>query len=246
MKRFFSFIILFTLLLLFVPLFLFFTHPTKKSIPSPSFFPTPTPVPLSQINTSSLHPINHAETASLFVTAVFPPDKTIHAPLNQQILLTFNKAFTKDRVQFFVKPAFQFSTSIEGNSLRIIPQQQLTEGTTYQFSVNITNDLPSPVFHFTTVGTIQPAQQDTFVNNAQESDKTIQTTHPDIFLSNKTPFSSSDFSVSSDFTDTPTSHFFFTVSLEGNQSISKQDFLSWVRQQGLTDQQISSLDIRYQ
>lgn len=72
-------------------------------------------------------------------------------------------------------------------------------------------------------------------------------TEPDIFLSNNLPYQTTDFAASAAFTSSPTDHFYFIVLvISGNPDVTKQKFLAWVQSLGITQQQISQLDIRYQ
>lgn len=69
---------------------------------------------------------------------------------------------------------------------------------------------------------------------------------PDLFVSNFLPYETQDFAASSDFTESPTSHFYFVVVLKNsNNNLSMEKFHQWLLSLGLEQQQIAQLDIRY-
>lgn len=98
-----------------------------------------------------------------------------------------------------------------------------------------------PSFPVTTPTPLPPANQD---HAADLNNQYNMTNQPDIFLSNKTPYDTTDFSVTSDFASSPTQHFFFTVTAKNAHA--QQAFLTWLHSLGLTDGQIQILDVRYQ
>src|SRR3989344_178136 len=82
---------------------------------------------------------------------------------------------------------------------------------------------------------------------AEKQEQFQKTEYPDAFLANITPYQNNFFSITSDFTSTPTEHFYFTIRfLSSDKVAAQQSALQWIKGQGLTDQQIQSLDLRYE
>ena len=82
---------------------------------------------------------------------------------------------------------------------------------------------------------------------AEKQEQFQKTEYPDAFLANITPYQNDLFVVTSNFTSTPTEHFYFTVQLLSTDKVAaQQSVLQWIKGQGLTDQQIQSLDLRYE
>ncbi len=161
--------------------------------------------------------------------------------------VTLNQSPTPGRLSFFSFPEIQETATISGNQIIITPTSPLEKNIIYSYSITDTQTneiVKSGEFSTGGIDAIRPLQGryanlDTVADNAQK----IQ--HPDIFLSNQTPYASLSFSIISTFTPSPTGHYYFTVSLLAEKTFAKNAFLSWVKNLGLTDQQISSLDITY-
>jgi len=68
---------------------------------------------------------------------------------------------------------------------------------------------------------------------------------PDLFISNKTPYQNEYFAITYTFKTQPSGHFAFTVQLKNDRAKAQQEFASWLTAQGLTNTQISTLDITY-
>lgn len=69
---------------------------------------------------------------------------------------------------------------------------------------------------------------------------------PDFYLMNFATYTGKTFNISYQFKKTPTEHYGFTATLTGsNKAGAKQDVMTWIKSTGLTDAQISTLDIQY-
>lgn len=86
-----------------------------------------------------------------------------------------------------------------------------------------------------------------FPEGAAEKEEDFQLkNHPDFYLFRKTPFDDPAFSVTSNLKPLPHEHFGFSVTIKSaDKAKGRTTFLNWVKSQGLTLEQISSLDIEY-
>ncbi|HLB61111.1 MAG TPA: hypothetical protein VJL83_05915, partial [Patescibacteria group bacterium] len=71
--------------------------------------------------------------------------------------------------------------------------------------------------------------------------------HPDVYLTNKTPYAEPSFSVVSDFKKEPTGHYYFIVEISEGFTLEqgRTEFVNWLKTLQLTEQQINLLDIEY-
>lgn len=77
--------------------------------------------------------------------------------------------------------------------------------------------------------------------NAEDFNKTA---HPDVYVANKTPHDTTDFSVTSRFVPGyPEGHYGFTVT-QHTQNAQKA-FIAWLHSLGLSDETINGLDVVY-
>lgn len=98
----------------------------------------------------------------------------------------------------------------------------------------------------TTDGPTQTFLPDTQPSGAAEREDNFQKeNHPDVFLSNQTPFENEMFLVESGYKSAPTGHFYFKIMLKGNYETSKKTVFDWMKSLGLLDTQIQKLDIEY-
>lgn len=215
-----------------MPILLFVASRRATEPVGPGTTPTNTPIP----------------TQALSVVSTTPADGAKNIILNQQITIIFNRVFTQDEISFSIAPPISTSQQIKNNQLLVTPQQNFQQGTLYTYALKYASETTLPkTYSFTTVGPTQPYLPDTRPSGAAEQNNAfLIQNHPDVFLSNQTPYSASNFSVSSDFTQTPTGHFHFTVSLIGNSQDAKNAFIQWALSLGLTNEQIQQLDITYQ
>lgn len=213
---------------------------SKQTTPTPSIFPISTVTP-ETIPTGAEKPLD--------IIFTQPEDKAKNISLSQDIIISFNRVLSLSEVIFVLAPAVNYTTSINGNNLIIKPSEPLSPGTLYTYIINykFLKQLPSKTRSFTTLGPTPSVKPDTFpVGLFEEQDRLQREKHPDIFLANQTPYSTNDFSISSDFKQTPIGHFYFVVTLKGeDKNLAKNNFMAWLESLGLTDQQIQGFDITY-
>lgn len=236
-KRLILFIII---LALFVPLvlFVFFLEVSNSGRTAPGIIATPTPITIPGVKNPGS--INTTPT-SLLVTNIDPANKSTNIPLDKAPVLTFNKVITISDITITIKPNTPFTEDTVNNQLIINFNNHLPPQTIYTITEsNKTQKIPQ-VFTFTTGDA--PSTDQTANSNAQGN---LQN-NPDMFLFSQMPYNTNEIAAYGEFTSTPTGHYFFTVSLLGtNQQQDKQDFITWMKSLGLSDQQIQKLDIRYQ
>ena len=155
-------------------------------------------------------------------------------------------SFFKDikDIDFSVNPLFDYQLQANNNILKVLPENNLAPGTKYTYIVKYKSQtLPSRSYSFLTAGEIKDLP-DTQPEGAAEAEAEFQRqNHPDVFLSNFTPFESATFSLSSEFIGEENGHFRFTVTSQ--TSAGKNDFLNWLKSLNLSDNQIAELDISY-
>lgn len=188
------------------------------------------------------------EGGSYYVVSTTPVDKAINVPIDQAITMTFNRGVKLTDIEFGIDPNFKYSTQVVQNKLIIKPLENLTPSTIYTYSVNfpVTGEF-APSFSFISFGPTPQFQPNTAPKNYEEvEDKFLLEKHPDIFLSNKVPYSSRTFSISSLYKRQPSGHFAFIVELKDiSTGQSKADAVNWMKSLGLSGQQINQLDIEY-
>lgn len=174
-------------------------------------------------------------------------DTSQHVPVNQPITFSFNQAVTTNSIHFFSFPQITATVTTSGNQFIVTPTTPLENNLIYTYT--ITDSQTGEVLK---KGTLNTGGSDAtlplsgrYQNLDTVAEKDLLQTNPDIFLSNQTPYRQSSFSITSVFTQDPTSHYYFSVTLVGDQTQAKQNFLSWLNSLGFSDTQISSLDIRY-
>lgn len=163
------------------------------------------------------------------------------------ITFKFDKTLGSAKISADSVPNVLFQVEKNNNVVTISPKEALKSSTPYTFVVQIISNGKTELFDtdFYTIGpslsptpTVQPYDITNFLEQQKQD-------NPDVYLSNKVPFSNSYFSVDSTFVSSPTGHFQFKVTLKRDRDVAKQQFLSWVASQGLGQEQISKLDIIY-
>lgn len=231
-----------TVVLIFIPLFLLFIRPSSNNLLFPGNI-TPTPFK-DGVNSDDPN-------SPLRVVSTSPQDKSLNAPLDSLIIVTFNRTPRPNEFRFSSSPELPGEFDVEGKKLILKPVSALLPSTKYIIALGLL-DVPGKTgvygFSFYTLGPTPSPFPDTRSVELEEQDEEIQRqTRPDVFLRNETPYSDSSFSVTSAHTSTPTGHFYFSVWLLGaNKDTSKTAFKTWVKSKGLIDSQIQNLDIRYQ
>lgn len=215
--------------------FFIFFRSAKNPQPSP-FFPTPTSV-LDQYFNEQNKPLE--------ITSVFPTNKAQNITTDTKITISFNKYVSMQDFTFTFAPEIDYDATISGKAFTVTPKTPLNPGSIYYYIVKFPNGSFSQQYRFTTAGqgpASNPATDDNLRQLQNAWDKSFA---PDVFVANHAPYSTNDFSVSSNHQDTPPEHYYFSVFLNGDQNITKQAFLGWLKSLGLIDSQIASLDISY-
>lgn len=189
------------------------------------------------------------KSSTISIVSTTPEDNSKNIPSNSEIVITFNKEPKGGDVRFNTNPRIEGSTEIRGKNYVFIPSSPLPQSTFYVITLGLLDRKPTGVhaFVFQTEGPDPnfPSTEEP-PNFVEDTENYQKENYPDVFLANKTPYKNDSFSVSSAFAKTPKEHFYFTVILKGEETKSKNEFLDWLKSQGLTDTQISTLDIRYQ
>lgn len=228
MKKFY--VILSLVIIVAIPLVLF----TVSSVLSPKKSPstialTPTP------------------TGALSVIKTVPSLNQKNVPVSQPISIEFNKTLTLADVTIISSPPTQYNMSINGSALTMSPFSFLSSSTSYVITIN-SSDHKKLIYTlvFSTEGPIPTTIDTRPSGEPQKTDDLLKKDRPDAFLSNKMPYSTTDFKAVYAFKSAPTGHFAFTVTLLGtNKDASKLSFINWVKSFGITDAQINQLDITY-
>jgi hypothetical protein len=218
-------------------LFSLFTNGNKKQ--------TPQPIPQKGIIVNTQYPDQQYT-----IVSTNPSQGQTNVARTQPITLTFNQT-VETIPHFSLLPSVQYSMVARGNTVTITPTNSFEVGQMYSLVVT----LPRPTqgndtlyqLVFTIAGPTPTLAPDTTDQNLfKNDDESTKNARPDVFLSNYTPYTSSTFSVASDYKTDPTGHFFFTVTIHGDQNSGRADLTNWMKSLGLTDSQIQSLDITYQ
>lgn len=191
--------------------------------------------------------ITPAPSRSLSVVASSIQDRQINVPLTSEIVITFNQEVNSSLISFNILPTPNYVFEIEQNRLIITPTEQLLPSTIYSFSVSSTKDnsLLTSV-SFTTFGPTPTLLPDTRPSGEpQNTEALLLQTRPDVFLSNKMPYENESFSATYTFVSQTPSHFAFTIDPKGTTENARSSFINWAKSLGLSDAQISSLDISY-
>lgn len=201
-------------------------------------------------NTTSNQPSALSPTSTqpnLFIISTVPSDEKTSVSLSEKITITFNRKITVSEIDFTLLPSLPVTTEINENIITVTPKDPYEPGMKYTFVIRFPNStLLTRSYSFTTIGPTQPFLPDTQPTGAAEKEDNFQKeNHPDVFLSNQTPFENEMFSIESDFKSTPTGHFYFKIMLKGNYETSKKAVFDWMKSLGLLDTQIQKLDIEY-
>lgn len=229
-----------------IPLFLlllkfFFVKSDKKTSP-PQDNTQVTIVP-SQTSRNEVSPL------SLSIISSSPSNNQVDVPVDTTISFRFNKPVSVNDVPLSILPDIQYNLSTQGDQLILQPLQSLNPGTRYIITLRLKDANGQPALYsymFTTIGPTPTYLPNTRPNGLPEQSENFQRqNYPDIYLANKTPYSTNSFSI--EYSTTETGHYYFIVTLGGtNQDAAKEDFLDWLHSLQLTDQQIQGLDIQYQ
>lgn len=206
----------------------------KKTTIVPEVVPSPTSVPV-------------VIQSPYKVTSSTISNTSQNIPIDQPITFSFNRAVSTSKIHFFSFPQIDATITTSDNLFIITPITPLEKNIIYTYT--ITDTQTGEVLQKGTINTGGSSATlpltGRYPNLDTVSDNSQLQTHPDIFLSNQTPYKQSLFSITSSFTPNPTGHYFFSITLLGDQTSAKNSFLSWLKSLGFTDTQIASLDIRY-
>lgn len=185
----------------------------------------------------------------LIVISSTPTDQAKNIPLDSQIAITFNKTPKKAQVRFTIQPKAEGEVEISNNTYIFKPNSQLSKSTSYLVTLGLLDQKPTGVhaFIFQTEGPELDIPSTREAEDFEQKQLDFQRENsPDVFLVNKVPYSEAGFSITSSFTESPTQHFYFNVTLKGSdKNQSKESFQGWLGSLGLTSSQIDKLDIRY-
>jgi hypothetical protein len=197
--------------------------------------------------TGIIIPTNKISPNTLDIVSIDPKDQTQNVSLDKKIIISFSKTFSENEIQFSITPNTPHSTSIEGNNLVISPSTNWEAGTHYGFSINFTNDNQKVrLYEFTTTGPTQEYLPDTQPSGLYEQEQNTQRdSDPNLYVSNQTPYESSTFYLTSEFESNPPAHFYIIVHIKDTNT-GQADFNAWLQSLNLTQDQINSLDVRYQ
>lgn len=250
-----SIIILF---LAFLATFIDFPQNSKRNIhipPTPIRTPNKQPSPTESISDllppdfpradPSFNPPPPNTAQNLYITSANPSDGATGVPVDKKIVLSFNRELTADEISFSLGSSVEFDMKASGNQIIITPKKPLESHAIYVYAFTYSGGGASKSYTFITEGTgpIKNMREETDIHNAQDRWDIVH--NPDVFLERRTPYSESLFSVTSAFSD-QTTYYYFTVALVGDdKEKAKQAFINWIKSTGMKDQQISTLDIRY-
>jgi hypothetical protein len=237
------FIIILLVCIVIVSAFIF--KGKSKQIPSISMTPTPiitnaTPTPTPAFPLI----LTNVPSQKIQFTNIQPADTSTNIPVSTTITAIFNQDITSQNITFSILPNTPFTLQKNGNTAVVTFQQPLQQTSQYVYSFNLNNTQLLPTFSFTTEGQGQVKLPNTSNNPAGKALEYQKTNDPSLYLQNNTPYETSAFSVDYNFEG---SNIYFTVtSKEANKADAKQQFLAWIQSIGLTQQQLQTLDIRYQ
>lgn len=206
----------------------------KKTVTMPPIIApaTPTPVALQNPNTTS----------ALKLISTNPANNATNVSLDQQITLLFNKDISDYHIAFAIAPSVTYTAATQGATLTITPTEPLQSDTTYTYFITI-DGLPT---YTATFSTIHNPNVTTAPDNAADVQNEINKhNYPDQYLYSYTPYTTDDFSITSDY-NTATNRFVFTVTYSTDEQTAKNEVSAWIASLGLTPQQIQQLSITYQ
>ena len=202
---------------------------------------------IQTLPTGIVLPTEKVKNNELDIVSVYPKDGSENIDTNTSIRITFSREPKKAEIDFSMGPDAVYSQEIKDNVLIITPWKPLAEGTLYTYSVNFTNDNQKVrLYRFVTSGELTEVLPDTrseaFIAEVEEKEKV---NHPDIYITNRTPYEDSTFSITSSFEPKTPAHYYFVITSKTDSDSVQQAVNAWLQLQGLSEEQISQLDIRY-
>lgn len=205
-------------------------------------FNSPVKTPGNSATNPTVVPIN--ETGQpLRLASSSPQNGNTNVPISTPIVLTFNNSLDNLTPSISLIPVVPFTFSSTQNVLTITPSAAFSPSTNYTVTVAISRQTFFTSFtSFGPTPTFAPSTRD--ASQIDQENLILKEQYPDAYLANKTPYGNSDFSVVSTL-DNKTGKFVFTVTSKNSLPAAQTSFKAWAEQQGLTDTQISSLQVIY-
>lgn len=180
----------------------------------------------------------------LSIVSVLPENGATNVLPDQQVHIVFSRPLNLNEVYISFGPGVVFKTTLNGNTVTIVPQSPFVAGLTYKLLVkfNKTGQL-SNQYQFTVAGTPPVTLPDTQPPGAaKQSEEFNRQNHPDIFLANKTPIKQTSFDLYKGMLKpTPKEHYSFVMVSKGDSAQS--DLSTTLMSLGLSQEQLSSLEI---
>ncbi len=179
-----------------------------------------------------------------FVISTDPGSNTTGVNINKILHITFQDASYANNANVILSPSLKIFTYTFENVLFVQPQQEYLKNTSYTVKITSKNSSLGYSFRFTTGSQAlrNDAPNPTFV---EEQEKRTLRENPDIFLSNKLPYVSSTFAMKY-FISNIDGKILFTAVLKGSGfKKSTEDAKAWMKSLGLSDQQLTALNIQY-
>ncbi|HRN70309.1 MAG TPA: Ig-like domain-containing protein [Candidatus Woesebacteria bacterium] len=199
--------------------------------------------------TGIIIPTQQIQNNVLDIVQINPSDKSTNISNNQSITITFSKSFSENEIEFFISPSTEYTSSIDNNKLIIKPVNSWQTGMKYTYSVNFINDNQKVrLYSFITAGEPKEYEPDTQPVGLYEQQLNNQKNNtPDLYVSNNTPYENNYFLATSEYASDPPAHFYLIIiPKDDNISQVQQAVTLWLQSLDLSQEQIDSLDIRYQ
>lgn len=221
-------------------------YKSENIIPFASF-PTPTPVSAPGFSRNTPGGTTDTTNASrLKIVGINPENGAKQVPLTQPIIITFAQPVATESVSFTLFPEVDYVISSRLNSLIITPTSTYYPNVIYSFTLaTLSGDtLTSGSFSSGDSQTpTQPLSED-YPYTDKLADAEQRQKFPDVFLAGYIPYDGTSFSVNDDFSSSPSGHYIFHVFQDAKSA--KNDFLTWLKKLGMTQDQINRLEVTYQ
>ncbi len=199
--------------------------------------------------TGIIIPTRDIKNNELDIVNIDPKDNDTNINQDKKITITFSKNFNMNDIEFFLSPKTDYTTVIENNKLIITPVNKWSPGTTYSYSVNFPdNNQKVRLYSFTVSGPTPEQLPDTQPEGMFEEELNDQKqNNPDIYVTNNTPYENNFFLATSDFeSKTPAHYYLQIISKTTDEAKVREEVNLWLQSLDLNQDQIDSLDIRYQ
>lgn len=174
----------------------------------------------------------------LSVINTVPKDGTSQNPYNS-ISVTFNRAPLKDEFTITIEPQTAVTVSeAQNNTIQIKPVSTFLASTKYTISINMAK---KTIFHFETeqIGSNPPGWNEAFDQTEKIYHETEGKQNEALMaIRNSLPIKKDGFSIEYSYKNNT-----YTVTLSAPYETSKNQFLTWIKQQGVTN--ISAVRINF-